>query len=178
MKELAGSLLLFSGTAVLAVNSDPWGDVGPLASCVWAVVADRRLLMVASGREMYVVRDESMMATPFVPIERMALEPLAENDTPAADDAVWPGSCLVGVESSGDCTPVVVVGSGTKTTLELLMSMTIGSGVFAVDCAVLSCDRALWRTESALSEPLVVGSAIAVLWSMAVFGSAEGTIGS
>lgn len=51
MKELAGSLLA-SGTAVLVVGFDSCGDVGPLPSCVWAVVADKRLLMVASGREM------------------------------------------------------------------------------------------------------------------------------
>ena len=75
---------------------------------------------------------------------------------------------------------MIVVGSGTKTTLELLMSMTIGSGVFmfAVGCAVLSCDRALSRTESALREPLVVGSGIAVLSSIDVSGSAGDAIGS
>ena len=118
-----------------------------------------------------------MIATPSVPIESTASEPLAENNTPA-DDAVWPGSSSVWVGTSGDCAFVIVVGIGTKTTLELLMSITIDLGVFAVGCAVLSCDNALSRTESALSEPLVLGSAIAVLSSKAVFGSAEDAIGS
>ena len=58
---------------------------------------------------------------------------------------------------------MAVVGSGTKTTRELPMSITIDSGVFAVGCAVLSCENALSRTESALSEPLVVGSVVAIL---------------
>ena len=73
---------------------------------------------------------------------------------------------------------MVVVGSGIKTTLELLMSTTIGSGVFVVGCAVLSCDSALSRTESALSEPLVVGSTTNVFSPIAVSGSSEDAIGS
>jgi hypothetical protein len=118
-----------------------------------------------------------MIATPSVPIERTASEPLAENNTPT-DDVVWPGSSSVRVETSEDCASVAVVGRGTKTTLELLMSITIDSGVFAVGCAVLNCDNALSRTESALSEPLVVGSTTAALSLTAVSGSAEDSIGS
>lgn len=45
--------------------------------------ADKRLLIVASGNDMYDVREESMTATPPVPIDNTAPEALAVSRMPA-----------------------------------------------------------------------------------------------
>jgi hypothetical protein len=146
---------------VLLVCEERWSDLSCDAAVLvfcWSVLStdpmlDSSMLMVASGSDTNVVRVGSMTATPSVPSDSTASEPLADNTTPTGRAVVVVSSAGWDV-AVGDSASVASVGRGKNMDSEP-RSIPIDPGVGS---AVPTCGNALSRTERAFSELLVVGS--------------------